>query len=299
MISIYVPTYNKDELPILKFLEDEDIRLVFCIRHEEVNRRYYKDLKKQYKDRIDFVDLGDGIDNLGETRKRIIDYCINNNVRYCFMFDDGLTSVEHTYDILSNDGSLIKDKSSLFDVLVEALTNLVKHEAKFEECFCYTFNRRGNSFLGVSEKDEYFTSFPLQAQIINTEKCKKYNLNYEDMKICGLEDVAFFMDAVKRGLIFCSNQQIVIDGKLPNVVVKGGSHNEKSIEDFIKKRDYQHQLLMKYVGNCYGIMLTKKYRESLGFKLTYARVDLGYFRDVLVYHRKEDEDIIKNQFRID
>lgn len=287
MINIYVPTYNKDYLPILEFLKDDNIRLFFCIRHEELDKSYYVDLRHQYKDRVFFIDLGKGIDNLGETRKRIVEYCIDVNEKYCFMFDDGITSVD------------LKGSKSLSETLLKALEMLKHCEDKLEECFCYTFNRKGNSFLGVSKDDIYFTSFPLQAQIINIDKCRQYKLNYEDMKICGLEDIAFFMDAVKRGLVFCSNQNITIEGKLPNVIVKGGSHNESKVEDFIRKRDNDHKLLMKYVGNCYGIMLTKKYRESLGFPLTYARVDLGYFRDVLVKHRNENAEIIEKQFKID
>ena len=204
------------------------------------------------------------------------------------MFDDGLTKVS----------DLSEEDSTISSCIKKAIDFLKKKQKEHKEVFCYTFYRLRNNFLGVHKVDEYFVGFPLQAEIIDLDYIRKYNINFKSMKEVGLEDIAFFVDAVKAGLIFVSNQDIHIEGKLPNTIEKGGSHQE-DIDAFEKKRDNDHKKLMQYVGKMYGIMLTKKYRESLGFCLTYAKIDFSYFRDVLVYHREENKKIIDNKFIIE
>lgn len=284
MIDIYVPTYGRKNPKILSLLRDKNIRLHLCVRHETLKE--YEHLKSYA--RLSLVDLGTGIEELGETRKRIIEHCLNEGLKYCIMFDDGLTKVSDLSD----------ENKTISDSIEEAIKFLKKKQKEHKEVFCYTFYRLGNRFLGVHKADEYFVGFPLQAEIIDLDYIRKYNINFKSMKEVGLEDIAFFVDAVKAGLIFVSNQDIHIEGKLPNVIEEGGSHQE-DIDAFEKKRDNDHKKLMQYVGKMYGIMLTKKYRESLGFCLTYAKIDFSYFRDVLVYHREENKKIIDNKFIIE
>lgn len=290
MIDIYVPTYKRKNPKILAFLKDKEIRLHLCVRHETV--KDYEHLKSYNRfsidDRLSIVDLGDGIKDIGETRKKIIEHCLSKRLKYCIMFDDGLTNVLDLSDKYTSISTSIK----------KAINFLKKKQTEHKEVFCYTFYRAGNNFLGVDKKDEYFVGFPLQAEIIDLNYIRRYNINFKSMKEVGLEDIAFFVDAVKEGLIFVSDQNICIEGKLPNAIEEGGNHQE-DVKAFEKKRDDSHKQLMSYVGKMYGIMLTKKYRESLGFCLTYAKIDFSYFRDVLVYHRTENKKIIQNKFMIE
>lgn len=283
MIDIFVPTYGKADLPILQMLKDPLIRINLCIR-SDCDKSIYDEVRKL--DRVNFIELGYGINNLGQTRQRIVSYCLEHDIRYCAMFDDGLTDVK------------LNDVSCISDAIYMAILRLKSFNEDYPTC-CYCFSRKGDNFLGVDKSDKCFSGLPLQAVVLDCQILSKYGVNYEDMDICGLEDVAFFMDAVKEGLVFIGFQDYYVVGKLPNVIVKGGSHTDESIEQFIKRRDRDHKRLMDYVGPTYGIMLTKKWRESLGFSLTYARIDFGYFREVLVNHRLENADLIKNKFRID
>lgn len=284
MIDIYVPTYGRKSPKILQFLKDENIRLHLCVRHETLKE--YEHLVSN--ERISLVDLGTGIEDIGETRKRVVSHCISEGLKYCIMFDDGLTKISDR----------TKKDSTISSCIEEAIDFLKRKQKEHEEVFCYTFYRLGNDFLGVHKTDEYFVGFPLQAEIIDLDYIRKYKINFKSMKEVGLEDIAFFVDAVKEGLIFVSDQDINIEGKLPNVIEEGGNHQE-DVTAFEKKRDESHKTLMRYVGNMYGIMLAKKYRESLGFCLTYAKIDFSYFRDVLVFHRKENKKIIDNKFMIE
>ena len=280
--KVYVPTYGRKTLPILEMLDDDKyLTMSLCVREE--CKDDYQEIVEAYRDRVRILNLGSGIKDLGETRKRILSIA-EEECDYCVMLDDSLTEI---YDYLH-----VLDIS----VNIERAIGLMK----VTNAFCYTFFREGNRFLGVSPTDKYFVGFPLQAFIINTKMAKEHNVNFETMEKCGLEDIAFFADAVKEGLIFVSDQDIRIRGKLPNTLVKGGSHAEHfSKEDFERKRDEGHKKLMEYIGPMYGIMLTKKYRPSLDQVLTYCRIDCEYFRDVLVYHRKENQKIIDSKFRIE
>lgn len=284
MIEIFVPTYRRQELPILKLLDDSNISITLCVRDEEYSSAL--DFCKIDK-RIKILNLGKNITNLGETRKRICQHCIDNDIKYCIMFDDSLNDIQN-----------LSIPMTYSECLLCAIKFLQNKQRENKYVFCYTMFRKGNKFLGVSSSDEYFVGFPLQAEIIDVSYLKKYHFNYEDMNKCGLEDIAFFADAVKKGLVFVSNQNIVIDGKLPNVIVDGGSHSEDSTA-FEIKRDKDHARLCKYIGPMYGIMLTKKYRESVGCCLTYARIDFSYFRDVLVTNRDKNKKIIDSQFKIE
>lgn len=283
LYEVYVPTHGRKRPAIVEMLtKDENLRLIFCVREEVID--LYDDLKKEFEGRIEILNLGTDIHDLGETRRRIL-HMAENRCEYCIMLDDGLTD--------------IRDKYNQYDSISDCIGCAIKMMLS-EDAFCYTFFREGNRFLGVSDDDKYFVGLPLQAFIIDTKKSKEHNIEFKPMSECGLEDVAFFIDSVKEAQIFISDQGIVIEGKLPNVVCAGGSHDTHSTkEHFEKHRDEGHKKLMEYIGPMYGVMLTKKYRPSLDQVLTYCRIDFEYFRDCLVYHEKENEQIVKNKFRIE
>lgn len=284
--EIYVPTYNRQLPAITQMLDDDtSLHIKFCIR-DEVDEHFYDELKKKYSSQVEFINLGTDIEDLGETRKRILSIA-EKETQYCVMLDDSLTNITDK----------IHPEKSIHETIESAIQFLEEKMDKNTFVFCYTFYRDGNQFLGVTPTDEYFVGFPLQACIISTLHTRAFGLNYHTMKLVGLEDIAFFIDSVKHGLICVSNQDIVIDGKGPNSFLKGGSHNE-SIQEFIEMRDLQHKRLMRYIGNMYGIMLTKMYHKRLGFPLTYARIDFSYFREVLVYNREKNIEIINNKFLI-
>lgn len=281
MISyeVFVPTYNRPCPAIVEMLDkDESLRLTFCVR-DDVDLSIYADLP--HKDRINWLFLGTGINDIGETRRRILDKA-KNRTKFCVMLDDGLTNITS------------KCNDSISKCIQDAIQWMEYYDA-----FCYTFYRLGNHFLGVSENDKVFVGPPLQAFIINTEKAKQLDINFQPMDICGLEDIAFFIDAVKKQQLFVSDQSIYIEGKLPNVLTKGGNHDSIDKLKFEKERDESHKRLMKYIGPMYGVMFTKKYRESLNQVLTYCRIDYSYFRDCLFTHKDKNSKIINNQFKME
>ena len=114
------------------------------------------------------------------------------------------------------------------------------------------------------------------------------------MDVVGLEDIAFLIDAMKEDCVTVSMQHVSIVGKLPNVQITGGNHEVD--ENFELKRDKSHAILEKYIGDMYGVMYTKKYRRTLNQIVTYCVLDYSYFRDVLVVHRKQNEEIRKTKF---
>lgn len=292
MEKIYVPTYNKTEIPIVKMLDlDSNLEIVLCIRDEEKDKYNVKTLvQDKIKNRLNILNLGRNIHDLGETRKRIVQHCIDMNERFCIMLDDGLVDINNlAYSNMTNHISTF-----LYDcrqeIHLDELSDLI---------FAFTFRRKTDKFIGVSESDRYLCGLPLQAVIINVDCCRKNDLNYTSMSICGLEDTAFMIDGLKKGLITIGTVA-QIEGKLPNTLSKGGSHiQNESEEAFEFRRDIDNAKLRKYIGDIYGVEYTKKYRESLGFSLQYCRIDFEYFRDVLIKYRKHSKKLIETQFKID
>lgn len=279
--EVFVPTYNRPRPAILQMLDkDENLRLTFCVR-SDVDLSIYAGIPHQ--DRIDWMFLGSNIEDIGETRHRILQYSAKRTKR-CIMLDDGLTNIYDKTD----------SNKSISDCILDAIKLMDKYDA-----FCYTFYRDGNHFLGVSEDDEVFVGPPLQAFMIDTKKAIDLGIYFWTMKICGLEDIAFFTDAVKKGQLFVSNQSICIDGKLPNVLIEGGNHSDIDKLKFEIERDKSHKILSNYIGKMYGVMFTKKYRQSLGQLLTYCRIDYSYFRDCLYTYKEENKQIVENHFMME
>lgn len=279
--TIYVPTYNRTTIPALQMLnKDKQLSITLCIRRG--TESMYQSFKNKYRNRLQFLILDD-VHDIGDTRAAILDYS-NQHDDYCIMFDDCIDDVK------------IEDvKICISDIIDYCIQFLSEKQRYFEpDIIAYTFFREGNRFVGVDPYDYILVGCPLQAFIIDNKVAVKHNVNFKSMDIVGLEDIAFLIDAMKEDCVTVSMQHVSIVGKLPNVQVKGGNHEVD--ENFELKRDKSHAILEKYIGDMYGVMYTKKYRRTLNQIVTYCVLDYSYFRDVLVIHRKQNEEIRKNKF---
>lgn len=290
--GLFVPTYKRKEPLILQMLH-KDLNLVInlCVRHEELENGFYDHLKDNK--RVNLIDLGTGLKNLGDTRQRIIDYCKENRIDYCCMFDDCICDV---YDkTLSN---------SITDTLRNCIFSMAT--AKYAEYIVgYSFVKLRYFDTKTGElkvkknhnlKDEqYFVSYPGQAIILNVNLLSKYDINYHSLDEVGFEDAALFGDTVKAGLIWSGNVNVGIDGAVPNVPKAGGSHHDNF--DVEVKYDKHNRMTYNYL-NMMGVHIAKQYRAYADSFISFLVWDFDYFRDTLVTHREENKKIIESHFSL-
>lgn len=279
MIDIFIPTYKRLEFKALELLKDPNIRLNLCVRHSELEKGFYDDLKHP---RINYVDIGIDVIDLGDTRQRILDYCYENGITYCVMFDDTVSQVYN----------LAHDKSAA-ECIQECISQM-KENQELNVMYAFSHEQRKHHAQDINTR--YFLHCPAQAFIINTKLAHEHNIQFKPLSICGIEDMAFFIDTIKEGLLTCTNRQINIIVETTLKAKKGGTHTDSySVED---KSDIYNTGLAKYVGEMYGVYFTKRYRHQIESQCCFAAYDYDYFIDVLIKYRDENQDIIKSKFKV-
>ena len=292
--GLFVPTYRRKSPLILQML-DKDPTLVInlCVRHEEIVSGFYDELARQH--RVNIIDLGPGLTELGETRLRILQHCIENKFDYCFMFDDGIFDVNDSEnpdcsitDVFNRCIEIMQN-----DPLKEFVIGMTFTKRKFIDPVTGELKTKRNRHL--SETDRYFLVHAGQAIAIDVNHAVKFGIKYHSMEECGFEDAAFEGDAIKAGLVFCSRKAISIDGVVPNAAKAGGSHHDNF--DLEKKYDKHNIRCLEYL-NMLGLSLRKKYVDYCHSYLSLIEWPFDYYRDVLVYHRDENKKIIDSHFEI-
>lgn len=290
--KLCVPTYGRKNPLILRMLDnDDELEINFFVRQEDINAGFYDELA--LRDRVNIISLGFGLHELGETRQRIIDWCLDNGVRYCCMFDDGITNVDHAccaYTI-----------SEIFDTCIA----LMQHDKYHDKMVGWSFHKRWGIYedgrqvrwndANVAD-EEYFLTMPAQALIIDCYKMTDNNITYKSLDEVGFEDCAFFADCVKKGLIFGARRHIRIDGIVPNQKKKGGSHVDSESPE--EKYDIQNARCMKYIGPMMGVRVEKRYRSLADGLMSYIIFNTDYYREVLCDKPEQNKEIIESQFMI-
>lgn len=291
--GLFVPTYKRKEPLILQMLDiDSKLVINLCVRHEELESGFYDHLKDN--NRIELIDLGTGLKNLGDTRERIINYCKENRYDYCCMFDDCIFNV-HERD----------SSKSIVDTLQNCIVRMASaNYAEYIVGFSFVKLRYLDTKTGELKlkrnhnlKDEqYFVSYPGQAVILNVNLLSKHNINYHSLDEVGFEDAALFGDTIKAGLVWLGDIHVGIDGAVPNVPKPGGSHHDNF--DVEKKYDKHNKMTYDYL-NMMGVHISKQYRDYADSFISFLVWDFDYFRDVLVTHRKDNKKIIESHFSLE
>lgn len=282
MINIYVPTYKRQSPRILELLNlDENVMLCLCVRHEELESGFYNLPQFAHK-HIKLIDIGTDVIDLGDTRQRILDYCYQNNEQYCIMLDDTVSNIYHLlYDY------------SISECLQQCIDQM-KCNDKLNIMFALSTEQRKHHAQDINTK--YFLHCPAQGFIIDTVLAHNYNITFKPLSICGIEDMAFFIDTLKAGLLTCTNRLINMTVETTLKAKSGGTHTDHySVE---QKCDIYNTGLAKYAGEMYGVYFTKRYRHQIEASCCFAAFDYEYFIDVLIKYRHENKDIIDSQFKI-
>lgn len=291
--AICIPTYKRKQPLCLKMLkEDSNVELNLFVRQELLDEKFYDELEK--RDRVNVISLGYGLHELGETRERIMQWCRDNEVKYCVMLDDGVYNIQ---------SSIFSDIDSAYHITrtIELMCNRMDWEKenvigasfmKYEAMNCYEHK----TTLDKNIVEEYYlANVPTQAVLLDIKKCEKYDLHYKSLDKVGFEDCAFFVDALKKGCLYASAPQWLFAAIVPNAVKPGGSHEKTTNLEY--KYDFQMKRCKEYLGNIYGVTLEKRWRNYAQSMLMMIEIDCKYFREVLL-NPVVNKQIIDDQFKI-
>ena len=286
MINVYIPTYKRQDVLAMNLAKDTNVHLNFCIRHDDIERfdgllktKYVSFLKQG---NVHVVDIGKDVIDLGDTRQRILDYCRNHNEQYCIMLDDTVSDI---YNLDRN--------KSISECLIECVEQM-KENQELNVMFALSTEQRKHHAQNIDSK--YFLHCPAQGFIIDTFLAHKHNITFKPLSICGIEDMSFFIDTIKEGLLTCTNRQINMIVETTLKPKAGGTHVDSySVED---KSDIYSTGLAKYAGEMYGVYFTKRYRHQIGSQCCFAAFDYDYLQDVLIKYRDENKQIIDSKFQI-
>lgn len=289
--KLCVPTYNRKEPLILKLLDrDPNLELYFFVRQELIDEGFYDDLAN--RDRCHVVSIGLGTHDLGASRAFIMEWCKSTGTKYCVQFDDGIFNI---HDDSAPNATISETISKCCDIM--------ENDPMKEQAIGFSFHKRigmyndGRTILYDDSKlsdANYFVSFPAQAVILNVPLAFEHNITYKTLDEVGFEDCAFFADAVKNRLVYCSRKHIRIDGIVPNMPKAGGSHSAS--QNLERKYDLQNERCIKYIGNMMGVSIEKRYRSYANGLLSYIIWNTDFFRETLCDKPIENEAVVKAKF---
>ena len=200
VFPICVPSYSRPNASFLKYCKNLPIHLF--IRSEEY------ELYKKYENDCTIL-LLDNVNDVGETRREIVNWAIENNVDDIFMVDDDVTSVHFNIpgDSSNSDKQFMKSWYTINDVPWTA-------ELKFFKMWLWmltlcddkvTMSAPGqrSDWWNIRYKDEpitYNRGTPIQCIHLNISNLKNTGINYNSTKIDGAEDYAIIYRIMKSGL---------------------------------------------------------------------------------------------------
>lgn len=282
--AVCIPTYKRNYPLSLELAKQKDVDIHYFVRQDDYDAGYYNHFYS-LSNRIQLHTLPLHVQELGETRQAILQYCIDNDIDYCIMLDDGV------YKLGKSNKRMKKFIESIID----------KFENGYGATVAGSFVKRGYELPNGQRhkikrhiKCDYFGNVPTQAIIIHVKRCVKVGLEYKSIKTVGFEDCAFFIDTIKKNCLVMSDDSWTFEAIVPNAKKSGGSHEFTT--NLEEKYDAQAKLCKKYIGNMYGVQIQKRYRKYCNSMLTMIEIDCDYIRDIFFDYR--NDKVLENHFKL-
>lgn len=102
IFPICVPSYNRPDPVILKSLETyPELPFILFIRNTKEQKKLYKHWRGKCK-----IVLLDDVNDLGETRAAIVNWCVENKIPQVFMMDDDIDELDFLYPHETRNGTV-------------------------------------------------------------------------------------------------------------------------------------------------------------------------------------------------
>lgn len=236
-MKIMCPTYKRKSpriLELMKKFPNDDI--YFCVRKEEFEKGFYDEWKTN--EHCKFI-LLEGCSNIGNTRKKILEYCFEHNEKYITMLDDNVFDV-----ICEGENSL----NQIFEKVIDD----ERSDPYFDRVAAIRIPKK-KARINKSGTKNYSASVNL-IFILDIEKIKLAGINFEDSLNCGHEDFVFAYELHMNGLCSVNSKIAKVRSRscLPHLVTSGGTHENQTTNDAIKMMNDKCELSIEYLKNKYA-----------------------------------------------
>lgn len=272
-IPICIPSYDRPDAAILKFVQTERLPFILFIRKEQ--KALYKDWVGKCK-----IILLNNVHNIGQTRAAILQYCHRQGYSDIFMFDDKVNAVNFMEPHTTKTGNLTMCKSkqcmSMRDALIVWQYYIRKYHPAISGC----------QHKGYSWDKKYINQPPLRngmetkiAIHICIDQLFEHNITYRDTETVGSEDTTLLFESMSAGLNVLTFTDLEYDN-----VPSGGSNKSvgvstKEAENRKARFDRYNQLFFQNVlgGEQHpGVSL----RQDRKLGVTYLRLIWKYWKTV-------------------
>lgn len=262
-LIICIPSYKREHPCILSLVRNTpELDFFFCVRRSEYEAGFYN--KSQFEmSNLRFM-LLDNVNCIGETREAILQHSIDDGYKYCLMIDDTQFCIHDSSNRINNFSSILKVCLNRFET-----DKLAKRAVAFN------FSRKSFAY-SIDKHETYFITQLCQTYILNLDLVKKYDLHFKRMDLVGVEDLVFYYELCKKGLVVLSDTRFMRIGLMPSARKQGGCHvgnehrSEKDVQSerfaildqYFKKMGYKYDFIKRvdsvlYPGTFYYKLNTK------------------------------------------
>lgn len=252
IFPICVPSYNRPDPAILKSLETyPELPIVLFIRNTKEQKALYKKWRNKCK-----IVLLDDVENIGQTRAAIVNWCVENKISNIFMMDDDIDELDFLYPHETKNGTVCMRAARQnmgraykgvnpftlrmwIRMLESSRTDLTISSPAYRPDSWHMKNKDADI--------EYNSGACIQCIHLNIKNLHKNRLNYRDTEECGNEDYALQFDVMSSGLTTCVFHDLMYGcpavGSRP-----GGCENASGISDVKKRYEKYVRLFLKNVS---------------------------------------------------
>lgn len=249
---ICVPSYNRPDPVILRSLETyPELPFILFIRNTKEQKSLYKKWRKKCK-----IVLLDEVENIGQTRGAIIDWCIENRISNIFMMDDDIDELDFLYPHETNNGNVCmraarqnmgRPYKGVNPFTLRMWMRMI--ESSRDDLTISSPAYRPDSWQMKNADAEvvYNNGSCIQCIHVNVKNLKRNGINYRDTEECGNEDYALQFDVMSSGLTTCVFHDLMYG--CPAVGSKpGGCENASGIADVKERYNKYIKLFLKNIS---------------------------------------------------
>lgn len=266
-IPIVIPSYNRLNAPALKWANDisNQSLTVYCFV-----RSYQLDEYKKRYPKVKFIPLHD-VNNIGETRKAIMEWCLDNGIYKAFQLDDDVTGVDYMYPHTNTSGKTYMRQSHLNEgrslhgvepIAFAVWENQIKRiEKKHDVTVALgSIPMRGFSWVMREENYRLNSDIPIQCVYINYKALNDSNVHYHSSDEVGWEDLAIAAQAIKSGLA-CAHIYGITYSSPPMCKTSGGCNGDNAETTCMERTKRLSSLFMKNVAKGDTAFYTKDLKD--------------------------------------
>lgn len=252
IFPICVPSYNRPDPVILRALDEyPELPFILFIR----NTKEQKTLYKHWRGRCRIV-LLDDVENIGQTRRAIVDWCIQNRIPSIFMMDDDIDELDFLYPHETNNGNVCmraarqnmgRPYKGVNPFTLRMWMRMIQSSRTDLTISSPAYRPDSWQMKNADADLVYNGGSCIQCIHLNIKNLHRNGVNYRDTEECGNEDYALQFDVMTAGLTTCVFRDLMYG--CPAVGSKpGGCENASGIADVKERYNRYIKLFLKNVS---------------------------------------------------